>query len=80
MKSPAEKYAHDPQYRHLVDMMESVMHRADFTPSEMREAAMLASINYEMKSVRRPLIIPEAERALRFLNDLANSESKESNL
>lgn len=50
------KYQTDTQFKHLVDLFESFLHRADFTPSEVREAAMLASIHYEMMSPRRVYI------------------------
>ena len=47
MKSPKEKYMNDPEYHHLVKMLEGLIEDARFTPSELREACILASINYE---------------------------------
>lgn len=47
MKTPREKYEHDPQYRRLVDTMLALINGAQFTPSEIREAAMYAAILYE---------------------------------
>ncbi len=53
MKTPEEKYMNDPQYARLVDTLESFIRQAQFTPSEVREAAMLACIKYEMKRPAR---------------------------
>lgn len=51
MKTPEEKYNNDPQYARLVDMLHRMVIECRFTPSELREAATLASIHYEMKRV-----------------------------
>ena len=59
MKTPREKYQNDPMYRALVDTFEAHLHRAQFTPSEIREAAMLACINYEMRQPRRYYAMPD---------------------
>lgn len=59
MKSPREKYMSDPHYHELVNVLESFIERARFTPSELREAAVLASINYEMRNIRSASIDPD---------------------
>jgi hypothetical protein len=61
------RYMNDVQFRMLVDYMEGMIHQLHYTPSEMRDAALLASINYEMRRPNRTLIIPEAEAALHTL-------------
>ena len=47
MKTPREKYQNDTQYKMLVDSLVSTIHECQFTPSEIREASMLACIIYE---------------------------------
>jgi hypothetical protein len=69
MKTPREKYLNDPEYHQLVTMLESFIERAQFTPSELREAAVLASINYEMHHVRERNIDPHAAEAFRILDE-----------
>ena len=49
MKSPKDRYENDPQYHQLCDMIENFLHTAQFSPSEVRECAVLACIHYEMK-------------------------------
>lgn len=69
MKSPKDKYLNDPEYRYLVDMMESLIERARFTPSELREASILACINYEMRHVRESVQDPRVLSALETLDE-----------
>ena len=67
MKTPKEKYLNDPEYNHLVQILESLIEQARFTPSELREACILASINYEMRHIRNK-IDPRVEGALKVLD------------
>jgi len=69
MKTPREKYMNDPEYHSLVNAMEHFIERANFTPSEMREAVVLACINYEMRHVRERTIDPKAAEAFRILDE-----------
>ena len=46
MQSPRERYYSDPSFRTLVDMMVAHIHSCKYTPSEMRDASILASIIY----------------------------------
>lgn len=57
MKNPEEKYRHDADYHMLVDTIENFINQAKYTPSEVREAAILACIHYEMRryEMRRPI-------------------------
>ena len=79
------KYQTDVHFKNLVDYMESFIHKGDFTPSEVREASMMASIHYEMTSIRK-MYIPSAgiEIALDVFHkavdeELTNSAKSRSN-
>ena len=58
MMTPEEKYNNDPMYHNAVEHMESFIHNATFTPSELREIVMLACIHYEMKQTKLPHVYP----------------------
>ena len=49
---PRDRYERDVEFRALVDMMRAMIHRSQFSPSEMREAAILACTMYEMMNAR----------------------------
>ena len=53
--SPVDRYRNDAHFAQLVDMLYAAIDQADFTPTEIREAAMLAQIRYEEIRIR-PLI------------------------
>ena len=69
IKSPEEKYMNDPEYNHLVNTLEQLIEQARFTPSELREACILASINYEMRHIRKTQIDPRIEDACAVLDE-----------
>jgi hypothetical protein len=73
MKSPREKYLNDPQYRHLVLTLEGLIESAHFTPSELREACILASINYEMRHVRNHQIPKDVMSAIETLDTFVST-------
>lgn len=58
ISSPVEqRYHNDIRFRALVDYLEAAIHAAEFTPSELREAATLASCNYEMRRCDRAVFL-----------------------
>lgn len=75
MKTPREKYMNDPQYHHLVSTMEGFIESARYTPSEMREAVVLACINYEMRHVRSQTMDPRVFEALDVLDNFTSRPS-----
>lgn len=56
---PNDKYLSDPKFQMLVDYMHHMIKRAEFTPTEIREAAMLAMIKYDLENPRPVLMSPE---------------------
>lgn len=52
MKTAEEKYSNDPAYHTLVEMIYGLIREYQFTPSELREAAMFAATMYEMHHTR----------------------------
>jgi hypothetical protein len=44
---PEERYNRDPQFHQLVNVLMGCIRRAEFTPTELREAVILAAIKYE---------------------------------
>jgi len=47
-----QRYEEDPAFRNLVDTMYVCIQQGQFTPTEIREAAMLAQIRYEDRHPR----------------------------
>jgi len=45
--TPDERYRTDRMFQHLVDSLYCQIREARYTPTEIREAAMLAQIHYE---------------------------------
>jgi len=71
MNTPSKKYQNDVEYRQLVDTLESFIAKAQYTPSEMREAVILACINHEMRNPRPVMIDRRAWEALRVLEEFS---------
>ena len=57
--TPEERYRRDTQFKMLVDLLEAQIYRANYTPTELREAAMLAAIHYDTINMRRSYLLPE---------------------
>lgn len=77
MKTPREKYNNDPNYRLLVDWMISHIDQCNYTPSELREASILASI---IQVERNPIrFMPKSmENKLKILEDWTNNPDNSS--
>ena len=77
MKTPREKYMNDPQYHNLVTMLEKFIDQAQFTPSELREAVVLACINYEMRNIQGQAIDPRLMDALDTLDKFTTRNTRQ---
>ena len=78
MKTPKDRYQNDAEYKAIVDLLEIFIHRCRYSPSEMREAAVLASINYEMHRTDISETMPittDIENALKTICKYVNSET-----
>lgn len=53
-----ERYHRDPAFRQLVDVLELQIRQLKLTPTEVREAAVLACVHYEQHTYRRTYVIP----------------------
>jgi hypothetical protein len=58
MLTADDRYKSDPAFKSLVDMMVAFICRNEFTPSEMREAALLACIIYDYYYRREIILDP----------------------
>lgn len=48
-QSPKQRYENDASYKQLCDLIENFLIQARFTPSEVRECAVMACIHFEMR-------------------------------
>ena len=78
MKTLEERYNNDPAFRSLVQVFEAYINQGDFTPSEIRQAAILACINIERWKLPKTIFVEkEAVNALKVLEDFIKEEEKE---
>lgn len=54
MMTMYDRYMNDPQFHSLVIAMYTYIIQGNFTPTEIREAAMMAQILYEERHPRLP--------------------------
>jgi hypothetical protein len=57
--TPAQRYLTDPIFHSLVNIFRAEIARAQVTPTEIREAALLAQILFEQELTRKIPIYPE---------------------
>ena len=59
MLSPEERFQRDPTFRTLVYVLTAQIDQAKYTPTELREAAMLACIRYENMTLRKIFVFQD---------------------
>jgi len=77
MMSPRERYLNDAQFRALVDVMLFQIEQANFTPTEIREAAMLAAIIYSQTHVTR-YFVPIPHELRDWMEDERSSHERKT--
>lgn len=78
MKTPKEKYQNDSHYKVLVDLMVNQIEQCKYTPSEMREAAILASIIYAEHNMF--YTISQNKEVIDFLNRIEPLSTEENRI
>jgi len=58
--TPDKKYQNDPAYRQFVDMVRYQLRQSNYTPTEIREACILACTMHEMETVR-PIMVAKID-------------------
>jgi hypothetical protein len=64
MMSPRERYQNDPLFHALVNALYAEITKGDFTPTEIRQAALLAHIKYNETHVGIRVLPKELEEWL----------------
>lgn len=70
LNTPEERYRNDPVFRGAVDAMQYQLEHANFTPSELRQAAIMACILYERRHIDPTITDCKAIGYLRSLEGL----------
>ena len=68
MMTPTEQYKYDSKFRQIVDILRDELRRYEFTPSELRQAVILAATMHAEQNIRPTIYIP-AISFLRWLDE-----------
>jgi hypothetical protein len=59
--TPAERYRRDAEFRTVVDMLQAALSRSQYTPTELREAVILACSIHEARRLPPQYLLPPEE-------------------
>lgn len=76
MKNIDERYMNDALFHNLVNTLFNLIEHGNFTPTEIREACLLAQIKYEEISPRHTILSKDLERFINF--QCCKTEQQES--
>lgn len=65
MMDMRDRYTYDATFRNLVDTIRIMIENGNFTPTEIREAAMLAQIMYEERHIK-PITLDSIDEIRKF--------------
>ena len=60
MMTPTEQYKYDNKFRQIVDILRDELRHYEFTPSELRQAVILAATMHAEQNIRPTIYIDEA--------------------
>jgi hypothetical protein len=61
MMTPAEQYKYDAKFRQIVDILRNELMRYEFTPSELRQAVILAATMHADQNIKPIIYMDEAK-------------------
>ena len=61
MMKPTEQYKYDSKFRQIVDILRDELRRYEFTPSELRQAVILAATMHAEQNIRPIIYMDEAK-------------------
>ena len=61
MMTPTEQYKYDNKFRQIVDILRHELMRYEYTPSELRQAVILAATMHAEQNIRPTIYIDEAK-------------------
>lgn len=64
-----DRYHNDPSFKVLVDLLRSQIYNAKYTPTEIREAALLAQIMFESEKMPSYII----EEKIKLIDSIRNN-------